>query len=1134
MGNPTTARIPFLNGGLSRQPDETRQVAQLKVCNDSEVSIELGTGKRQGTRHRAVFASWPTGNTYDGFAVNTDRSESYDLVMDSAGVLRIVGDDYSEWVVYNSGQTAGYLATNAGTAKCIACMLGDGAVVASQGINPSASATPFVSTTRECKDFSEVEGVTLQPGQIARARLRYLSDPPGLYRYQPGKGTHATLTFGASQVGDGSGPLRNFSETFRNPKGARVKFARVVHEQNTCSYDSGTKKITVSVPTYPNNIEPGEQVFITGTGAGAYTIASATSSTITLVDAIPGAPANVNVRGVGREVEVAIDFANTPIDDLAQAGARVQQAFRDQGLPNVAASFAVSTPGTNQTCRLTLTSNWGGPLAGFPANEFVRPPAAGSSYDASKNEAGCPFNATTAARSTGAAPGTGTGAVQFQNSPRSRWVPIGEPDQDTGQPNLTTLPVKVARVRGDYATAPAEMGAIAQYRFRDVGTTFCVDELGRANGTFSSAMAVAGTPLSGSGITGTSGLVFTSKTMSSTVYRPLSGWGPISFEFWLRGTASGNGDLFRMVGTPGRTFFSGASAPAVVIAQTTAGKLSIACGNQLAETQSAVTGLYGGSWKHVVITFTPGTTSATCTINGVNEPLTLTLPGVGPPSAFGTPAGDSYNTVLGGNWTGDIAEFAIYDGSMGNSIALWRYNQFNATAQSPMACVRHLPWQPRRSGDEQSNPASKLLTQGLPIRAIQSWQGRLEIAAGNLLAFSAGNRDYTRLYTQDVTTTLDDDPFDQPIGEDSGGAIRSMLAFDKTLLVTTAGRTQFSIGFTEALAPSRISVIPAPEESIIDVQPARMGERAYYIKPTGGFVQLVEYELDPNGDRIAGVSQSVGRHVFDLISTTNLLMASAPDTQSVLLVARGTGTAYLYRTAFINGERRLAAWSVLTFNGADIRAVVSRGTQARLYTLRGSAMVLETFDMGGEATPAGYSYLPRMDGQVTSAQCVSVLFSSGTTTWTLPTGVTSAGLTTIVKANGTVLLGTPSGSTVTATGDHTSVGTTLGRPIDWDVQLSAQFLRDNQDRSFISPDFHPREITVRYARSGYFKIGWVVNNRTEVFKVVDLGATPVSGKKDIYGGGPADRTTIRISSSDPRPAYVGGIDTSGDLVQERV
>jgi hypothetical protein len=49
MGNPTTARIPFLNGGLSRQPDETRQVAQLKVCNDSEVSIELGTGKRQGT-----------------------------------------------------------------------------------------------------------------------------------------------------------------------------------------------------------------------------------------------------------------------------------------------------------------------------------------------------------------------------------------------------------------------------------------------------------------------------------------------------------------------------------------------------------------------------------------------------------------------------------------------------------------------------------------------------------------------------------------------------------------------------------------------------------------------------------------------------------------------------------------------------------------------------------------------------------------------------------------------------------------------------------------------------------------------------------------------------------------------------
>jgi len=1128
MGNPTTARIPFLNGGLSRQPDETRQVAQLKVCNDSEVSIELGTGKRQGTRHRAVFASWPTGNTYDGFAVNTDRSESYDLVMDSAGVLRIVGDDYSEWVVYNSGQTAGYLATNAGTAKCIACMLGDGAVVASQGINPSASATPFVSTTRECKDFSEVEGVTLQPGQIARARLRYLSDPPGLYRYQPGKGTHATLTFGASQVGNGSNPVFYFPEPLRNPKGARVKFARVVHEQNTCAYNSSTKTITVSVPTYPNNIEPGEQVFITGTGAGAYTIASATSSEITLVDAIPGAPANVNVRGVGREVEVAIDFANTPIDDLAQAGARVQQAFRDQGLPNVAASFSVSTPGANQTCRLTLTSNWGGPLAGFPANEFVRAPAAASSYDTSKNEAGCPFNATGATRSTGAAPGTGTGAVQFQNSPRSRWVPIGEPDQDTGQPNLTTLPVKVARVRGDYAAAPAEMGAIAQYRFRDAGTTFCVDELGRANGTFSSSMTAS----SGVVLSNGSGLVFTSRTMTSTIYRPLSGWGPISFEFWIKGTGAAGvtGLIAVMTPTPSRTFVSGVAPPTVTVGHTltsgTTGKLYLAVSGTSTITSPDIVGLYSTAWKHVVITFTPGNTGTlACVVNGTN--LTVAISGTG---SFGTPGGDSYTLAVGNTWVGDIAEFVVHDGALAAPQALWRFNQFNATAQSPMACVRHLPWQPRRSGDEQSNPASKLLTQGLPIRAIQSWQGRLEIAAGNLLAFSAGNRDYTRLYTQDVTTTLDDDPFDQPIGEDSGGAIRSMLAFDKTLLVTTAGRTQFSIGFTEALAPSRISVIPAPEESIIDVQPARMGERAYYIKPTGGFVQLVEYELDPNGDRIAGVSQSVGRHVFDLISTTNLLMATAPDTQSVLLVARGTGTAYLYRTAFINGERRLAAWSVLTFNGADIRAVVSRGTQARLYTLRGSAMVLETFDMGGEATPAGFTYLPRIDGWIS----LSGSHSAGTTTWTLPAGMTSAGIVSIVKTDGTVLEGTPSGSTVTAPGNHSGPNCILGRPIDWDVQLSAQFLRDNQDRSFISPNFHPREITVRYARSGYFKIGWVVNNRTEVFKVVDLGATPVSGKKDIYGGGPADRTTIRISSSDPRPAYVGGIDTSGDLVQERV
>ena len=1132
MGNPTTARIPFLNGGLSRQPDETRQVAQLKVCNDSEVSIELGTGKRQGTRHRAVFASWPTGNTYDGFAVNTDRSESYDLVMDSAGVLRIVGDDYSEWVVYNSGQTAGYLATNAGTAKCIACMLGDGAVVASQGINPSASATPFVSTTRECKDFTEIEGVTLQPGQIARARQRYLSDPPGLYRYQPGKGTHATLTFGETNVGFGSDPIANFGATGAgptiNPKGARVKFARVVHNATACPRSGST--ITVSIPTYPNNMEPGEQVFISGTGAGAYTIASATASSITVVDPT-GLPANVDVRGVGREVEVSIETINNPVADLVQAGVRVQQAFRDQGLPNVAASFAISRAGANSYCRLTVTSNWGGPLAGFPAIDPIRAPSAGSaSWDATGSSAGSIFNKTLTPAPSGIV--AGTGAVQFQNSPRSRWVPIGESDQDTGQPNLTTLPVKVARVRGDYAAAPAEMGAIAQYRFRDAGTTFCVDELGRANGTFSSSMTAS----SGVVLSNGSGLVFTSRTMTSTIYRPLSGWGPISFEFWIKGTGAAGvtGLIAVMTPTPSRTFVNGVAPPTVTVGHTltsgTTGKLYLAVSGTSTITSPDIVGLYSTAWKHVVITFTPGNSGTrACVVNGTN--LSVAISGTG---SFGTPAGDSYTLAVGNTWVGDIAEFVVHDGALAAPQALWRFNQFNATAQSPMACVRHLPWQPRRSGDEQNNPASKLLTQGLPIRAIQSWQGRLEIAAGNLLVFSAGNRDYTRLYTQDVTTTLDDDPFDQPIGEDSGGAIRSMLAFDKTLLVTTAGRTQFSIGFTEALAPSRISVVPAPEESVIDVQPARMGERAYYIKPTGGFVQLVEYELDPNGDRIAGVSQSVGRHVFDLISTTNLLMATAPDTQSVLLVARGTGTAYLYRTAFINGERRLAAWSVLTFNGADIRAVVSRGTQARLYTLRGSAMVLETFDMGGEATPAGYSYLPRMDGQVTSAQCVSVLFAAGTTTWTLPTGITSAGLTTIVKANGTVLVGSPSGSTVTATGDHTVGGTTLGRPIDWDVQLSAQFLRDNQDRSFISPDFHPREITVRYARSGYFKIGWVVNNRIEVFKVVDLGATPVSGKKDIYGGGPADRTTIRISSSDPRPAYVGGIDTSGDLVQERV
>jgi hypothetical protein len=164
--------------------------------------------------------------------------------------------------------------------------------------------------------------------------------------------------------------------------------------------------------------------------------------------------------------------------------------------------------------------------------------------------------------------------------------------------------------------------------------------------------------------------------------------------------------------------------------------------------------------------------------------------------------------------------------------------------------------------------------------------------------------------------------------------------------------------------------------------------------------------------------------------------------------------------------------------------------------------------------------------------------SAGTTTWTLPSSLSSTGYTRGVTEEGmepplTAITLTPgASSTVTVSGNYASDPMVIGRAMDMQVTLSRPFERDDQGVANLATTLLQRQMVVQHSNESD---GFSVVYTPQVGSATTISYTPPTafeqyGELVAWGPGDMSRWGSQITSSSGLPVTITSIERRGDFV----
>lgn len=455
------------------------------------------------------------------------------------------------------------------------------------------------------------------------------------------------------------------------------------------------------------------------------------------------------------------------------------------------------------------------------------------------------------------------------------------------------------------------------------------------------------------------------------------------------------------------------------------------------------------------------------------------------------------------------------------------------TSTGPLAfTLSSAPWNPRTSGDENSNPSPPMLTDGYGVSDLCFMDNRLFFLSGEAVASSQAG-DFYNLFRQDAFTLTDADPVRLKATTPAValGDFLTPIPQLQSMLVTTRGPVQLLVtggdpGFTPTDAAINVST---SKQTKSGVRPVLMDTAIYFPTVQGNSTDIYEYRA---GDRIVPTDAAlVTLHVPGYIPT-GVTRLSACDNLGLLTALAGNAI-YVYRTRYVNGEKVHSAWSRFTFDASvSVLDIAVIDTELYLLTYRAATgFHLERLSLGDYAEGDSFPWLVHLD----SVYAFNTgTFGSGNTTWTLPDSASDSTINALVAEDGRCYAVTTSSGTVTLTGVNLSaVKVRIGRTFGALVTLSRVFPQGSQGTNSLDNSVQHRSLTVYASASGDFTLtlsSTQADPKTETQTTAN-GSAPTIRDREVRmeTGGQTDTITLALSSTNAHPVTWSGLHHAIDV-----
>jgi len=281
---------------------------------------------------------------------------------------------------------------------------------------------------------------------------------------------------------------------------------------------------------------------------------------------------------------------------------------------------------------------------------------------------------------------------------------------------------------------------------------------------------------------------------------------------------------------------------------------------------------------------------------------------------------DAANGLIIGVGTGKTPRFYRWQTSTQKWLEDAAYDALSQLENMPVRLVNtagtwsinNPDWEPRTSGDEDSNPDPHFVESG--ITGISSFQGRLIILANDYVNMSASNRP-VRFYRSTLESLLSNDPIEVASTASQASPYVWATAFNKDL-VLWADRYQSIIPGTGAITPANANIAVMNQyETRTSVEPVATGRNVFFAAPRSVGFDAVWEMLPSDFTASQLIGSDVTNHIPRYIrGTCRFLSASA--TSSILVSGfSGEPNALLvHEYLWSGGEKVHHAWHKWVFD----------------------------------------------------------------------------------------------------------------------------------------------------------------------------------------------------------------------------
>jgi len=461
--------------------------------------------------------------------------------------------------------------------------------------------------------------------------------------------------------------------------------------------------------------------------------------------------------------------------------------------------------------------------------------------------------------------------------------------------------------------------------------------------------------------------------------------------------------------------------------------------------------------------------------------------------------------------------------------------------------VEQCPWEPRYAGDAITNPPASFV--GKNITDICIHRNRLWVSAGeNVIGSQIG--DYYNFWNNTYTQITDTDVIDVRIGSSQVSTIEYLVPYNKSIVIFTNGNQQFEIRSREALTPTNVAVIASTAyTSPLLARPIIVGSQLYWCANKGAYTQVYEYISDDAA--VQSTATDITAHIDGYIPKDMIyLSASSASDMGIMVDGESNNIYALYM--YWQGDRKLQnAWC--KFSTADEGTILSAHIfKDQIYILHRSDSLLRINKIETRYSDPYPSYKPRLDsqrsengvwgGKVTQLTTFTTPLNSeinavflgsdwGTSegVWITPVSVTDDGM---------------GNSVVTVSGDYSANPCILGCTYETDVELSTQYVRDQQDIPYVGT-LQLKNCSVYHRNTGYFEFQIDPDISPSAVRILKytgktIGSSFIasqnalsdfSNKETFKIMGSSDGVVLSIKSTEPSPMNITNIEFVTNFIQ---